>query len=477
MDPGPRFEEHIITAHPFECEHCDLRYVEEDKLRKHKRSHQKGKVKERRVADGGKMGEHQVESLSQMNNANKPKGPKKAAVAPQLPKSREEARSKSVDSVTVVTNYWKCNSCETPFLSALDMRNHQGKPHGKSCNACSMKFIHATDMKRHQVERHNAVSKGMPKCELCGEATENKSLASHKKAKHTFKCRLCNLAFAQTTKLWRHMIEEHQQGTWVNRPVAEAPSNKMARTQDLTRREHPTFIPKLVDGGREMEAVKRKEEKIVPRKISKPKEEKWETVKVKKERADESREKLRKETSGGKASTSGAKETNTGTKAVNIGVKATNTVVKATNTVAKSTNSGVKATNTVAKATNVKSGVTATNSEGRIGGKKHLNEAGGGESEKLEECRKCKEVCSLFFAFVFVPFGLGLLFVTDNLSNPGAAVEKDGWTQVERAHASMRSRLQAQVRLSCRPCPPLPRRPPQSRSGQGRRLLLLQLVL
>ena len=48
MDPGPRFVEHINTAHPFECEHCDLRYVEQEKLKKHKRSHQKVKVKEER---------------------------------------------------------------------------------------------------------------------------------------------------------------------------------------------------------------------------------------------------------------------------------------------------------------------------------------------------------------------------------------------------------------------------------------------
>ena len=46
MDPGPRFEEHIKTAHPYKCGICDLRYVEEEKLRKHKKSHQKGKVKE-----------------------------------------------------------------------------------------------------------------------------------------------------------------------------------------------------------------------------------------------------------------------------------------------------------------------------------------------------------------------------------------------------------------------------------------------
>ena len=46
MDPGPRFEEQIKTAHQYECGICDLRYVEEEKLRKHKKSHQKGKVKE-----------------------------------------------------------------------------------------------------------------------------------------------------------------------------------------------------------------------------------------------------------------------------------------------------------------------------------------------------------------------------------------------------------------------------------------------
>ena len=50
MDPGPRFEEHIKTAHPFKCEQCDLRYVEAEKLRKHIKSHhQKGKSKTKPV--------------------------------------------------------------------------------------------------------------------------------------------------------------------------------------------------------------------------------------------------------------------------------------------------------------------------------------------------------------------------------------------------------------------------------------------
>lgn len=418
MDPGPRFEEHIITPHSFVCEHCNLRYVEEDKLRKHRKSHQKGKVKEkrdevqsgvkeRRVADGVKLEEHEVHLLStakgvSVKSANKPMGPKKAGQALQAPKSSEDVGRKSVESVLVVSEYWKCINCEAPFKTEKEMGSHQEKVHAQSCSDCRMKFITAIDLRRHQVERHNVVSKTIIKCKLCGEATESKSVAGHKKAKHAYKCVLCNLEFVLKAKLWKHMIEEHHQGTWVNKPAAGVSSKKPSSTKS---REAPPSIQKLLEGGRAMEAVIRKEERTIPKKIAKLKEAKWETVKDKKERADESREKVRKRTSAGKASTSGATSSNTVVKAA---ITEVNTFAKATNAEAKSINPGATATSTVAKATGlaVKEKATSTevkapDSEARAGEKKHLNKAADRESETLEECRMCKEVCSPFFSHIF----------------------------------------------------------------------------
>ena len=240
-----------------------------------------------------------------------------------------------------------------------------------------MKFIHAIDFKRHQVDRHNAVSKGITKCVLCREPTEDKSLASHKKAKHAFQCGRCNLRFVQKTKLWKHMIEEHRQGTWVNRPDTEVPSKNLARTHEDPKL-HPS-IPKLVEGELAMKAVKRKDEKNVPRKISKLKEEKWETVKDKKAKADESREKLGKGASGGKTSTSGVKSSTSGL---------------------KESTSRVKVSDYTETKTSKTGGLKATNTEGRTGEKKLSNEVCSRESEKLEECRMCKEVCSLLICLL-----------------------------------------------------------------------------
>ena len=45
MAPGPQFAKHIDTAHCFACNYCDLRFVEEEKLRKHERNYHKGKEK------------------------------------------------------------------------------------------------------------------------------------------------------------------------------------------------------------------------------------------------------------------------------------------------------------------------------------------------------------------------------------------------------------------------------------------------
>ena len=158
MDPGPRFEEHIKTAHQYECGICDLRYVEEEKLRKHKKSHQKGKVKEetneRKAVDVEKYFQPASETkAAPQKNSNKLKGAKKmsaAALTLESPKSREERRSKSMDSSTVVvSNFWKCKHCETPFSSESDLRSHEEKPHSKPCSVCSMNFIHASDLKRH----------------------------------------------------------------------------------------------------------------------------------------------------------------------------------------------------------------------------------------------------------------------------------------------------------------------------------------
>ena len=417
MDPGPRFEEHIKTAHPFECEHCDLRYVEEEKLRKHKRSHQKGKVKgnkdelqkvervkEESVTGGENMDEQQVELVSKkknasMKNSNKPKGANlMSALALRLPKSKEEERSKSVDSITVVANFWKCNHCEAPFPTEPDMKNHQEKTHAQACRACSMKFIHAIEFKRHQVDRHNSVSKGITKCVLCREPTEDKSLASHKKAKHAFQCSLCDLKFVQKTKLWKHMIEEHGQGTWVNRPDKEAMSKNVPGTHDDLKN-HPS-IPKLVEVERAMKAVKKKDEKIFPRKISKLKEEKWETVKDKKVRADESREKLAKCASGGAASNSGAKASNLGVKATNTGVKGCNSGVNSSTSGLKASTSGVKVPDSTEAKASKTGGLKATNTEGRTGDKKLTNEVCCSETEKLEECRMCKEVCFLLICLL-----------------------------------------------------------------------------
>ena len=410
MDPGPRFVEHINTAHPFECEHCDLRYVEQEKLRKHKRSHQKVKekrhemlmgesVKEGRKADGGKMDEEKSSSKNKdasLKNANKLKGPKKmSALALDLPKSKDEVQRKSVDSITVVTNYWKCNHCEMPFPTESEMKTHEEKPHGQSCTACSMRFIYAIDFKRHQVEKHDAASKGITKCDLCNEPTEDKSLSSHKKAKHAFKCDLCSLKFVQKAKLWKHMVEEHQHGTWVNRLVNQS-NSKLAKTHDLKSREHHP-IPKLVEGERALQAVKRKDEKIFPRKVSKPKEEKWETVKDKKEKADGSREKVVKSTSGGKLFTLGAKESYSREKSFNSGVKPSTLGLKQSTVGVRASASGAKASNSGAKATN--SELKASNLEAKTGEKKQSEEVDR-ESEKLEECSLCKEVCSLNAIFI-----------------------------------------------------------------------------
>ena len=116
---------------------------------------------------------------------------------------------------TVVTDYWKCNYCEEPFPTESETRSHEEKAHARSCSACSKKFIHAIDIKRHQIEMHNEVSKDITKCVLCGDLAEDKSLSSHKMANHAFKCDRCILKFVKKTRLWKHMIEEHQQGTWV----------------------------------------------------------------------------------------------------------------------------------------------------------------------------------------------------------------------------------------------------------------------
>ena len=116
---------------------------------------------------------------------------------------------------TVVTDYWKCNYCEEPFPTESETRRHEEKTHARSCNACSKKFIHVIDFKRHQIETHNEVSKDITKCVLCGELTEDKSLQGHQQVNHAFECDRCNLKFVKKTRLWKHMIEEHQQGTWV----------------------------------------------------------------------------------------------------------------------------------------------------------------------------------------------------------------------------------------------------------------------
>ena len=116
---------------------------------------------------------------------------------------------------TVVTDYWKCNFCEEPFPTESETRSHEEKAHARSCSACSKKFIHAIDIKRHKIEMHNEVSKDITKCVLCGELTEEKSLHGHQQANHAFECDRCNLKFVKKTRLWKHMIEEHQQGTWV----------------------------------------------------------------------------------------------------------------------------------------------------------------------------------------------------------------------------------------------------------------------
>ena len=359
MDPGPRFEEHIKTAHPYKCGICDLRYVEEEKLRKHKKSHQKGKVKEetneRKAVDVEKYFQPASETkAAPQKNSNKVKGAKKmsaAALTLESPKSREERRSKSMDSSTVVvSNFWKCKHCETPFSSESDLRSHEEKPHSKPCSACSMNFIHASDLKRHQIEMHNSASKGFTKCDVCGELTEKKSLCSHKKAIHTFACGDCDLMFAQKSKLWRHKIEAHLQGTWVNRPVS-----------------------KSVEGKCSQEPQKVKVEKLVPKKASKLKEEKWETVMDKKVSAVESRVKLEKGTSEAKASGSGVKsggKASTSTKSLGEAISAPTSEVK---------------TDSLA--------VGGSTSKERTTQSKKTEKIGG-VPEKLEECPKCKEVCT-----------------------------------------------------------------------------------
>ena len=113
------------------------------------------------------------------------------------------------------------------------MRTHEGKIHLLSCITCNLKFIRSIDIERHQVKAHNAESEGMTRCAVCGELIEDKSLSGHKKAIHVLNCDLCNLKFVQKFELWRHMIEEHQQGTWIKRPVTEMPEERVKPTKTV----------------------------------------------------------------------------------------------------------------------------------------------------------------------------------------------------------------------------------------------------
>ena len=275
MDPGPRFEEHIKTAHPFKCEQCDLRYVEAEKLRKHIKSHhQKGKSKTKPVesvkernSEGKAIGHHSSSSSKTQHSATKSSEKFKASKSnvnssSESIKSRENPIRIMESSKVSVKYYWKCNWCEMPFLVESEMKAHEVKTHPHSCDLCQNKFMVAADLKKHKVGRHNASGLGIVKCAQCGELTDNKSLSSHNKALHSINCDRCDLKFVQKGKLVRHKIEDHGEGHWVNKPNSD--------------------MPKVTD----MKSAKSK-----TKKPSKLKEGLWETAQDKKMMAKEARAK------------------------------------------------------------------------------------------------------------------------------------------------------------------------------------------
>ena len=277
MDPGPRFEEHIKTSHPFKCEHCDLRYVEAEKLRKHIKSHhQKGKTKikpdeslKERNSEGKAIGHHSSSSSQLQHSATKSSEKPKASKSnvnssSESIKSRENPIRIMESSKVSVKDYWKCNWCEVPFLVESDMKAHEVKTHPHSCDLCQNKFMVAADLKKHKVGRHNASGLGIVKCAQCGELTDNKSLSSHSKALHSINCDRCDLKFVQKGKLIRHKIEDHGEGNWVNKPNSNMPKETV---------------------------MKSAKSKTIPKKLSKLKEGLWETVQDKNMKAKEARAK------------------------------------------------------------------------------------------------------------------------------------------------------------------------------------------
>ena len=386
MDPGPRFEEHIKTAHPFKCENCDQRYVEAEKLRKHIKSHrQKGKSKTKPVesvkernSEGKAIG-HQSSSSSKtqhsaIKSSEKPKAPKSNVnSSSESTKSRENPIRIMESSKVSVKDYWKCNWCEAPFLVESDMKAHEVKTHPHSCDLCENKFMVAADLKKHKVGRHNASGLGIVKCGQCGELTDNKSLSSHNKALHSFNCDRCDLKFVQKGKLIKHKIEDHGEGCWVNKPNSD--------------------MPKVTD-------VKSAKSKTIPKKLSKLKEGLWETVQDKKMKAKEARAKPTDPTSKKNA------ESQQGIKEIS---GSSPTIIKAGTSREK------------------RNAVEGSAGEEEVG-KKSTDIASVGE--KVEECLLCKQVeISLIWLLDFLLASSHSQFLhprISNISNTGASLETDG---------------------------------------------------
>ncbi|CAG5057440.1 unnamed protein product [Parnassius apollo] len=197
----------------FICDVCDMGFINQHRLKSHKRTHEVGTFK---CAYCDKIFTTRVRQMCHEKYTHNTNA-RYTTNCPQCDKSftsyYQRNRHMFDEHNTSAADY-KCNICDKTFILKSKLTSHIKKVHlmerNHICAVCGQGFFIKQSLNEHMI-KHNG--ERVFKCTVCSKAyARKKTLREHMRIHNNdrrFKCGVCSLAFVQKCSLKSHMLSNH----------------------------------------------------------------------------------------------------------------------------------------------------------------------------------------------------------------------------------------------------------------------------
>ncbi|XP_072943117.1 uncharacterized protein [Epargyreus clarus] len=197
----------------FVCDVCDMGFINNHRLKNHKRTHEVGTFK---CAFCDKVFSTRVRQMCHEKYTHN-RNARYTTNCPHCDKSftsyYQRNRHMTKDHNASAATY-KCNICDKSFIMKSKLTTHIKKVHlmerNHTCTECGQSFFIKQSLDEHMV-KHNG--ERVFKCTVCHKAyARKKTLTEHMRIHNNdrrFKCGVCGLAFVQKCSMKSHMLSNH----------------------------------------------------------------------------------------------------------------------------------------------------------------------------------------------------------------------------------------------------------------------------